>query len=163
MIFVERLVLMKEKLKEINSIKGVWGYFLCENTGKILEREMPIVFMKHLAIMGKEVTQVVGLLESLSRGPENIDLLFEDGRVMIRSLKNFTLVVFCDPNVDIPMLRLKINVVISEISGDSKMQELLQKGGWRRRRLLQKEYLDQEYREILKQLVPEDVNASSSA
>jgi hypothetical protein len=147
---------MKEKLHEINSIKGVWGYFLCDNTGKILEKEMPIVFMKHLAVMGKEVTQVVGLLETLSKRSENLDLLFEDGRVMIRSLKNFTLVVFCDPNADIPMLRLKTNVVISEISGDPKVQELLQKGGWRRRRLLQKEYLGQEYREILSQLVPEE-------
>ena len=154
---------MKDKLKEINSIKGVWGYFLCDNTGKILEREMPIVFMKHLGMIGKEVTQVVGLLESLRKSPENLDLLFEDGRVMIRSLKKFILVVFCDPNVDIPMLRLKTNVVISEVNGDSKMQELLQKGEWRRRRLLQKEHLGQEYREILNQLVPEDVKPDTSA
>ncbi len=154
---------MKEKLKEINSIKGVWGYFVCDNTGKILEREMPVVFMKHLALMGKEVTQVVGLLESLKRSPENLDLLFEDGRVMIRDLRNCTLVIFCDPNVDIPMLRLKINVVISEITGDSKIQELLQKGEWRRRRLLQKEYVGQEYKEILDQLIPEDVKPDASA
>lgn len=154
---------MKEKLEEINSIKGVWGYVLCDNTGKILEKEMPIVFMKHLAMMGKEVTQVVGLLETLSKGSENLDLLFEDGRVMIRSLKNFTLVVFCDPNVDIPMLRLKTNVVVSEITGNPKMQELLQKGEWRRRRLLQKEHLSEEYREILSQLVPEDAKPDTSA
>jgi len=154
---------MKEKLQEINSLKGVWGYFICDNTGKILEREMPVVFMKHLAMMGKEVTQVVGLLESLRRSPENLDLLFEDGRVMITSLRNCTLVIFCDPNVDIPMLRLKINVVISEITGDSKIQELLQKGEWRRRRLLQKEFLGQEYGEILNQLIPEDVHPDASA
>ena len=154
---------MKEKLEEINSIKGVWGYVLCDNTGKILEKEMPIVFMKHLAMMGKEVTQVVGLLETMSKNSENLDLLFEDGRVMIRSLKNFTLAVFCDPNVDIPMLRLKTNVVVSEITGDPKMQELLQKGEWRRRRLLQKEYLGKEYREILSQLVPEDAKPDTSA
>jgi len=155
--------LMKEKLEEINSIKGVWGYVLCDNTGKILEKEMPIVFMKHLAMMGKEVTQVVGLLETMSKSSENLDLLFEDGRVMIRSLKNFTLAVFCDPNVDIPMLRLKTNVVVSEITGDPKMQELFQKGEWRRRRLLQKEYLGKEYREILSQLVPEDAKPDTSA
>jgi|GEM_PF-824464 hypothetical protein len=154
---------MKEKLEEINSIKGVWGYVLCDNTGKILEKEMPIVFMKHLAMMGKEVTQVVGLLETMSKSSENLDLLFEDGRVMIRSLKNFTLAVFCDPNVDIPMLRLKTNVVVSEITGDPKMQELFQKGEWRRRRLLQKEYLGKEYREILSQLVPEDAKPDTSA
>jgi hypothetical protein len=154
---------MKEKLEEINSIKGVWGYVLCDNTGKILEREMPIVFMKHLATMGKEVTQVVGLLETVSKSPENLDLLFEDGRVMVRSLKNFTLVVFCDPNVDVPMLRLKTNVVVSEITGNPKMQELLQKEGGRRRRLLQKEYLGKEYREILSQLVPEDAKPDTSA
>jgi len=153
---------MKEKLEEINSIKGVWGYVLCDNTGKILEKEMPMVFMKHLAMMGKEVTQVVGLLETMSKRSDNLDLLFEDGRVMIRSLKNFTLAVFCDPNVDIPMLRLKTNVVVSEITGDPKMQELLQKGGWRRR-LLQKEYLGKEYREILSQLVPEDAKPDTSA
>jgi hypothetical protein len=154
---------MKEKLQEINSIKGVWGYFLCDNTGKILEKEMPIVFMKHLAMMGKEVTQVGGLLETLSKTSENLELLFEDGRVMIRNLKSFTLVVFCDPNVDIPMLRLKTNVVISEIAGDQKIRELLQKGEWRRRRLLQKEYLGQEYREILNQLVPEEANPDAPA
>jgi hypothetical protein len=154
---------MKEKLKEINSIKGVWGYFVCDNTGKILEREMPVVFMKHVSMMGKEVTQVVGLLESLKRSPENLDLLFEDGRVMVRDLRSCTLVIFCDPNVDIPMLRQKVNVVISEITGDSKIQELLQKGEWRRRRLLQKEYLGQEYKEILDQLIPEDVEPDASA
>ncbi len=154
---------MKEKLREINSIKGVWGYVLCDNTGKIFEREMPIVFMKHLATMGKEVTQVVGLLETLSKSPENLDLLFEDGRVMVRSAKNFTLVVFCDPNVDVPMLRLKTNVLVSEITGNPKMQELLQKEGGRRRRLLQKEYLGKEYREILSQLVPEDRKPDTSA
>lgn len=154
---------MKKKLEEINSIKGVWGYVLCDNTGKILEKEMPIVFMKHLAMMGKEVSQVVGLLETMSKSSENLDLLFEDGRVMIRSLKNFTLAVFCDPNVDIPMLRLKTNVVVSEITGDPQIQELLQKGEWRRRRLLQKEYLGKEYREILSQLVPEDAKPDTSA
>lgn len=154
---------MKEKLQEINSLRGVWGYFICDNTGKILEREMPVVFMKHLAMMGKEVTQVVGLLESLRRSPENLDLLFEDGRVMITSLRNCTMVIFCDPNVDITMLRSKVNMVISEITGDSKLQELLQKGEWRRRRLLQKEYLGQEYKELLDQLIPEDVKPDASA
>jgi hypothetical protein len=154
---------MKEKLKEINAIKGVWGYFICDNTGKILEREMPVVFMKHVGMMGKEVTQVVGLLESLKRSPENLDLLFEDGRVMVRDLRNCTLVIFCDPNVDIPMLRQKVTAVISEITGDLKIQELLKKGEWRRRRLLQKEYLGQEYKEILDQLIPEDVKPDASA
>ncbi len=147
---------MEDKLTKINSLKGVWGYLLCDNMGKILAREMPIVFMKHLAMMGKEVTQVIGLLENLSRSPENVELLFEDGRVMIMSLKNLTVVVFCDPNVDMAMLRSEMKVVISEIMGNSKMQELLQKGEWKRRRLLQKEYLNKEYREILDQLVPED-------
>lgn len=153
---------MKEKLMQINSLKGVWGYFLCDNMGKIMEREIPIVFMKHLAMMGKEVTQVIGLLENLSRNPGNLELLFEDGRVMIMCLKNLTLVVFCDPNVDIPMLRSKMKVVISEIQGNSKVQDLLQKGEWRRRRLLQKEYLNQEYREILDQLVPQDMDSSTA-
>jgi len=153
---------MEDKLMDINSIKGVWGYFLCDTMGKVLKKEMPVVFMKHLALMGKEVSQVIGLLENLSRGPESLELFFEDGRVMIMGLKNFTLVVFCDPNVEIPMLRSKMDVAISEIMGDSKMQELLQKGDWRRRRLLQKEYLNREYREILDQLVPEDMNPSTS-
>ena len=154
---------MKEKLREMDAIEGVWGYFLCDNTGKILEKEMPIVFMKHLAVMGKEVTQVVGLLESLSRSSEILDFLFEEGRVMVRSLKNSTLVVFCDPNVDVPMVRLKMDAVASGISGDSQMQELLQKGEWKRRRLLQKEHLGQEYGEILNQLVPEDITPETSA
>jgi hypothetical protein len=154
---------MKEKLMEINSLDGVWGYFLCDNMGNILAKEMPIVFMKHLAMTGKEVTQVIGLLENLSNSTGNLEFLFEDGRVVVMSVKNFTLVVFCDPNVDMSMLRSKLNVIISEIQGSSKIQELVQKGEWRRRRLLQKEYLNQEYREILDQLVPEDISSSTSS
>ncbi len=153
---------MEDKLMDINSIEGVWGYFLCDNMGRVLKKEMPVVFMKHLALMGKEVTQVIGLLENLNRSPESLELSFEDGRVLIVSLKHSTLVVFCDPNVDIPMLRSKMDVAISEIMGNSKMQELLKKGDWKRRRLLQKEYLNQEYQEILDQLVPEDMSPPTS-
>jgi hypothetical protein len=152
---------MKGKLMEINSLDGVWGYFLCDNMGKILAKEMPIVFMKHLAMTGKEVTQVIGLMENLSNSTGNLEFLFEDGRVVVMSVKNFTLVVFCDPNVDMSMLRSKMNATISEIQGSSKIQELVKKGEWRRRRLLQKEYLNQEYREILDQLVPEDISSST--
>lgn len=147
---------MKEKLREINSLDGVWGYFLCDNTGKILEKEMPVVFLKKLGTAGRETTQVIGLLESLDRASESLDLLFEDGRLLIMSPKNFTFVVFCDPNVDVSTLRTKMNEVISQIQGDAKTQELFQKKEWKRRRLLQKEYLSEEYKEILGQLVPEE-------
>lgn len=147
---------MKEKLREINSLDGVWGYFLCDNTGKILEKEMPVVFLKKLGTAGREITQVIGLLESLDRASESLDLLFEDGRLLIISPKNFTLVVFCDPNVDVSTLRTKMNEVISQIQGDAKTQEVFQKKEWKRRRLLQKEYLSEEYKEILGQLVPEE-------
>jgi hypothetical protein len=151
---------MKKKLREINSLDGVWGYFLCDNTGKILEKEMPVVFLKKLGTAGRETTQVIGLLESLDRTSESLDLLFDDGRLLIMSPKNFTFVVFCDPNIDIGMLRAKMNGVISHIQGDAKTQELFQKREWRRR-LLQKEYLSEEYREILGQLVPEDVSSTT--
>lgn len=151
---------MKEKLREINSLDGVWGYFLCDNTGKILEKEMPVVFLKKLGTAGRETTQVIGLLESLDRTSESLDLLFDDGRLLIMSPKNFTFVVFCDPNIDIGMLRAKVNGVISHIQGDAKTQELFQKREWRRR-LLQKEYLSEEYKEILGQLVPEDVGSTT--
>ena len=126
-----------------------------------MAKEMPVVFMKHLPMTGREVTQVIGLLENLSNSSGNLEFLFEDGRVLVMSVKNFTLVVFCDPNVDISMLRSKMNVIISEIQGSSKIQELVQKGEWKRRRLLQKEYLNEEYREILDQLVPEDISSST--
>jgi len=152
---------MKEKLREINSLDGVWGYFLCDNTGKILEKEMPIVFLKKLGAVGREVTQVIGLLESLDRAPEILDLLFDDGRLLIMFPKNFSFVVFCDPNMDVAMVRTKMNEVISQIQGDSKMKDLLQKGEWKRRRLLQKEYLSEEYREIIGQLAPEEVSSAT--
>jgi hypothetical protein len=152
---------MKEKLREVNSLDGVWGYFVCDNTGKILEKEMPVVFLKKLGTAGREITQVVGLLESLDRTSESLDLLFDDGRLLIMSPNNFTIVVFCDPNVDVATLRTKMNGVISQIQGDAKTQEIFQKGEWKRRRLLQKEYLNEEYKEILGQLVPEDVNSTT--
>ena len=152
---------MKEKLKEINSLDGVWGYFLCDNTGRILEKEMPVVFLKKLGMIGREVTQVIGLLESLDRAPEILDLLFDDGRLLIMSPKSFIFVVFCDPNIDVALLRPKMNEVISHIQGDSKMKDLLQKGEWKRRRLLQKEYLSEEYREIIGQFAPEEVSSAT--
>lgn len=145
---------MENILKEINELPGVRGAFICDGNGVIISSAMPPTYHQEVGNIGREVVQVVVLLQVLGEETDILDFLFADGRILVNGLTDFSLIVFCDPNIDISMLRLKTNVALAEIRRDGKFKKHMQKVSQGKKGLLASEGLDESYQQIIKKLKP---------
>jgi len=146
--------IMENILKEINELPGVRGSFVCDGNGVVISSAMPEIYDKEVENIGREVVQVIALLQILREDTDIIDFLFSDGRILVNGLIDFSLIVFCEPNIDISMVRLKSNVVLAEIRRNGKFKKHMQKASKTKKGLLAGEGLDESYQQIIKKLKP---------
>ena len=145
---------MENILKEINELPGVRGSFVCDGNGVVISSAMPEIYNKEVENIGREVIQVIALLQILREETDIIDFLFSDGRILVNGLTDFSLIVFCEPNIDISMVRLKSNVILAEIRRNGKFKKHMQKVSKTKKGLLTGEGLDESYQQIIKKLKP---------
>jgi hypothetical protein len=145
---------MEDILNEINELPGVRGSFLCDGNGTVISSVMPEIYGREVGDIGREVVQVISLLQVLGEETDVLDFLFSDGRILVNGLPDFSLIVFCDPLIDISMLRLKTNVALAEIRRNGKFKKHMQKASKVKRGLLASEGLDESYRQIINRLKP---------
>lgn len=117
---------MIQGLKEINELTGVWGSLLCNNQAKVIASVPPAGFN-------------VSALENIARhcvdltSPENVSFQdlqevvvhFQQRKLFILELEQAMLIVLCKPGIDISLLRMTINVMITRWKADSKIQNQL--------------------------------------
>ena len=114
--------MMNTGLQEINELSGVWGSIVCTNEGKIMASAPPPGFDESKL---EGISQLC--LETLSDGSEFIQDLgemtffYQQSHLFVRDLKKAIMIVFCTPGVDISLLRLTINVVVTRWQGENKI------------------------------------------
>ena len=119
---------MNQGIKEINELEGVWGSFICSNQAKIIASALPPEFNKSSS--GNIARHAV---ELISTGSETIQELqeiaihFQRRRLFIHDLQQAILVVICTPGVDISLLRMTINILITSWESDVEVQKQLKK------------------------------------
>jgi len=145
---------MERILQEINELPGIKGSFVCDGKGTVISSAMPAVYDKQVKNIGREVVQVISLLQILGEETDILDFLFSDGRILVNGLTDFSLIVFCDTNIDISMLRLRTNVALAEIRRDGRFKRHMHKVSKARRSLLPSEGLDESYQAIINRLKP---------
>ncbi len=117
---------MKAGLQEINETIGVWGSLLCNNQGEIIENLSPPALNKStLENISRHVVELLsGTAENLA-GLKEVVFHFRDRKVLALDLKQAVLIVICTPSVDIPLLRMSVNVVLARWVDDAKVQKQL--------------------------------------
>jgi predicted regulator of Ras-like GTPase activity (Roadblock/LC7/MglB family) len=145
---------MENLLKEINELSGVRGSFVCDGHGVVLSAAMPRTQRKDVENIGREVVQVVGLLNMLGEETDVLDFLYSDGRILVNGLADLSLVVTCEPNVDMSLVRLKSNVILAEIRRNVRFKRHMEKASRRKKHLRGSESLDESYRKIIRRLRP---------
>lgn len=118
---------MKAGLKEINELSGVWGSFISNNRGQIMLNVSPPTLNK--AVLENISRQVLDLL--ISSGDQIKDLgemvfHYSQKKLFVLDLEKAILGVVCTPSVDISLLRMTANVVITGWENDQKVQAVLQ-------------------------------------
>ena len=99
---------MQDVLHNINAVVGVTGSFVCDVDGQVLTKLLPEIFDDDLLTpVGQSLAQTVAGLElTRHRKVSDMDLLYRDGRLMVKNLRVGYLCILCVPNVNVPLLNL---------------------------------------------------------
>jgi predicted regulator of Ras-like GTPase activity (Roadblock/LC7/MglB family) len=143
---------MENILKDMNDLPGVRGSFICDGDGTVISTAMPHAYSSQIGHVGREVVQVIALLQMLGEETDVVDFLFSDGRILVNGFKDFSLIVFCEPDTDIAMVRLESNVTLGEIRRDGRFKRHMQKVSKSRRDLVGGKGLAESYQQIIKKL-----------
>jgi predicted regulator of Ras-like GTPase activity (Roadblock/LC7/MglB family) len=103
---------MESILKDINAVVGVTGSFVADSRGKLLAKALPDVFDEpSLETVCKTMMQTFsGLEASRRRKVGDIDMQFQQGRLIVKNLGEGCLGVLCVRRMNVPLLNLTANV-----------------------------------------------------
>lgn len=140
--------MIDERLAEINTVAGVTGSFVCDNSGRVIASSFSgDLDMTSIRDVAREMVQTAAVLSAVREPVGELDLAYARSRLVARDLDDSVLVVLCDPRVDIPMLRMTLNVAAMQLRDDEELGSRL------RDSLKVKEVLESELDEISWQLL----------
>ena len=122
---------MEDTLEDINAVVGVTGCFVCNGEGQVLASALPDLFDETiLSTIGRIMAQTIaGLATARRRKVGDIDLLYREGRVVVKNLKEGCLCILCVRNINVPLLNLTANVANKKLAekiqalGAAKLEE----------------------------------------
>jgi predicted regulator of Ras-like GTPase activity (Roadblock/LC7/MglB family) len=108
---------MKTILKDINAVVGVTGSFVCDGDGQIVARLLPGVFDDDVVSpAGRTMAQTIAGLKIAQRCKiGDFDLVYDEGRVIVKSVDEGCLCILCVRRVNTPLLNLTVNVAAKKI------------------------------------------------
>ena len=108
---------MENILKDINAVVGVTGSFVCNEDGQVLSRLMPSVFDDQmLSNVSRTMAQTVaGLKIAQQSEVGDIDLLYNDGRLVVKDVGEGCLCILCVKRINVPLLNLTANVAAKKL------------------------------------------------
>ncbi len=119
---------MKAGLQEINETVGVWGSMLCTNRGEIIVNISPPALNKPtLENISRHVIELLSTAAGRLEDLEEVVFHYQDRKVLVMDLVQAVLIVICTPSVDIPLLRMSVNVVVSRWKSDPAVQKEIKK------------------------------------
>lgn len=119
---------MKKNLEEMEAIKGVKGAFLYLFDDEIVFNKQPEdIDLDVCREIAKDIIQVSGVFSRLGKGTEEFDLKFEQGSVLAYVKQTHCLVIICQADVSMSLLRLSANVLLADIEKDKKSAKRLSK------------------------------------
>jgi len=109
---------MENILKDINAVVGVMGSFVCDDDGQVLARLLPdILDEASLSPVGRTMAQTVtGLRLARRRKVNSVDLVYREGRLVVKNLRGGCLCILCTPTINFPLLNLTANVAARKVA-----------------------------------------------
>lgn len=117
---------MNVDFSEINSIVGVTDSYLYSKWGELLAPQLTYTAARILQF-GKEVALCSVFLEKIGQNVDFIEFIYEDRRFIVRLSQNFFILVVCESNTDLALIKLTLNVMHEEVKGDKDIQKSLNK------------------------------------
>jgi predicted regulator of Ras-like GTPase activity (Roadblock/LC7/MglB family) len=116
---------MENILKDINAVIGVTGSFVCNGEGQVSASALPDLFDETiLSTVGRTMAQTMaGLTTARRRKIDDIDLVYDQGRLIAKNLGEGCLCILCVRNINMPLLNLTANVAAKKLAARLKGRE----------------------------------------
>ncbi|MFQ5946318.1 MAG: roadblock/LC7 domain-containing protein [Anaerolineae bacterium] len=110
---------METILRDLNTVVGVTGSFVADSDGEVLARALPGVFDDDmLTTAARSAAQtILGLETTRRRKVGELDLVYQDGRLVTKRMKSGFLLILCIRNINVPLLNLTANVAARKLEG----------------------------------------------
>jgi len=114
---------MESALRDVNAVVGVSGSFVCDGEGKVLASILPNIFDETmLANVSRTVAQTIAGLElTRRRKVDGLDLVYREGRLVVKNLRMGCLCILCVPTINVPLLNLTANVAARKLAEQIKV------------------------------------------
>jgi predicted regulator of Ras-like GTPase activity (Roadblock/LC7/MglB family) len=108
---------MEDILKDINAVVGVTGSFVCNGEGQVSASALPNLFDETiLSTVGRTMAQTMaGLATARRRKIGDIDLIYDQGRLIAKNLGEGCLCILCVRHINVPLLNLTANVAAKKL------------------------------------------------
>jgi predicted regulator of Ras-like GTPase activity (Roadblock/LC7/MglB family) len=108
---------MEDILKDINAVVGVTGSFVCNDEGQVSASALPDLFDKTiLSTVGRTMAQTMaGLATARRRKIGDIDLVYDQGRLITKNIGEGCLCILCVRHINVPLLNLTANVAVKKL------------------------------------------------
>ncbi len=116
---------MEKLLDQVNAVLGVTGSFICLPDASLATVAVPAnIDPASVENAARIVTHTLNALEVSGQRVTETDLVFTQGRLVVKNLSGCILVIACAPNVSLPLLNLTVNRVVEKIAAEFKPAEL---------------------------------------
>jgi predicted regulator of Ras-like GTPase activity (Roadblock/LC7/MglB family) len=111
---------LAELLQDINAVVGVLGSLVCDLEGQVVASTMPSVYGElMLSLVARTAAQTVAGLKTASRKtPGDLDLMYTDGRFIVKNLRAGCMGILCVPEISVPLLNLTANVAARKLQAE---------------------------------------------
>jgi predicted regulator of Ras-like GTPase activity (Roadblock/LC7/MglB family) len=105
-------------LQDINAVVGVTGSFVCDKEGTLVARALPSVYDEAILMpTARTLLQTMeGLEATRRRRVHELDLVYREGRMVIKNLRYGLLYILCVRNINVPLLNLTANLAARKLS-----------------------------------------------
>ncbi len=135
---------MEKELNQVGEVPGVGGSFLCDNKGDVIVSSDPAVLATvTMNTIGREVARAFVALDAANQGAERIEFVYNSWRLLARDIGDGVLFVVCQPEVDMAMVRMTVDVAIAGWRGNANAQKRIQQHRAERAALVNRAALDQ--------------------
>jgi hypothetical protein len=135
---------MEKGLQQLGNLAHVGGSFVCDNTGGVIVSSTPAVLATvTMNLIGREAAQAFAALETAGRPASRVDFHYDTWRLLATDLTDALLFVVCEPQVDMPVLRMTVDVVMSAWKKDSSVQKQLARHKATRREVIARAQMDE--------------------
>jgi len=117
---------MEDGLRELGRLAGVGGAFVCDNAGAVIVSSTPPVLATGtMNTIGREVAQTFAAAERAGWESTRAEFAYDTWRLVAEDLGPTVLFVVCEEDVEMPLVRMTIDVVTAAWRKDSGVRKQL--------------------------------------